>query len=268
MSNSQIMDENDEQSDQYSLDTFNTINESNINLETEILYYIGQRFPDYYHDNITKPKKVKIEHMSNLLNKFKEMGEEKEKYNLKWAIKQAKESFNFEELQKAQPMTDCFLAYDEVVCAVRDKSKSKIDNFSRRLSWLSTGVSLLDIIVSVALILIVTLVSHLGDKIFSSVFNSTLFIAAIALTKVTLDRFVIMPVLDTYGWRLFSRTIRLARTESIKINAVYLVLMESITRNEPIDLRYALIKKQKSELLKTDAILSIPGFSSPNPSDM
>lgn len=268
MSNQQTIDDIVEESDQYSLDGFNTINESNINLETEILYYIEQKFPDYYHDNITKPKKVKIEHMSNLLNQFKQIGEEKEKYNLKWAIKSAKESFNFDELQKAQPKTDCFLAYDEVVCAVRDKSKSKIDNFSRRLSLLSTGVSLLDIIVSVALILIVTLVSHLGDKVFSSVLYSTLFIAAIALTKVTLDRFFIMPLLDGYGWRLFSRTIRLARTESIKINAVFLVLMESIVRKEPIDLRYSLIKKQKSELLQTGSILPLPTFSAPNPSDI
>lgn len=70
---------------------------------------------------------------------------------------------------------------------------------SRRFSLLSSAVSFLDIIVSVALILIVTILSHLGDKVFDTVLISTLFIGVVALTKVTVDCFAIMPLIDRYG---------------------------------------------------------------------
>ena len=242
-------------------------NISDINLETEVLYYIEQKFPDYYHKNITRPKKAKLEHLSNLFNEFKDIGRDKEKHNLKWAFKKANRDFNFEELQKVQPKTDCFIAYDDVVCAVHKQSKAKINNFSRRFSLLSLGVSLLDIVVSVFLILIVTILSHVGDHIFDTVLFSILFITLIALTKVSLDRFAIMPVIDMYGWLLFNRTIAYARDEAIKLNAVYLVLLESINRKEEVGTRFDLINKQKRELLKSRRILSLPGLVFPKPSD-
>ena len=208
-----------------------------------------------------------MDHLSSLFNEFKEIGKEKEKHNLKWAFKKANTDFNFEELQKVQPKSDCFVAYDDVVCAVHKQSKAKINNFSRRFSLLSLGVSLLDIAVSVLLILIVTILSHIGDRVFDTLLFSTIFIALIALTKVSLDRFAIMPVIDRYGWILFNRTIAYAREEAIKLNAVYLVLLESINRKEAVETRYNLIKKQKKELLKSRRILSIPGLVFPKPSD-
>ena len=53
------------------------INDSSISLEAEILYYNEQKLPDYYHNNITNPKKAKINHLSLLLNEFKEIGQNK-----------------------------------------------------------------------------------------------------------------------------------------------------------------------------------------------
>jgi hypothetical protein len=242
--------------------------DQNLSLETEILYYIEQKFPDYYHDSITKPKKVKIEHLSNMFNEFKEISSDKEKHNLKWAFKKANEAFNFEELQKVQPKTDCFMAYDEVVCAVHRQSKKKINNFSKKFSRLSFGVSMLDIMVSVALILVVTMLSHIGDEIFDTLLFSTLFIASVALVKVSLDRFAIIPVIDRYGWKLFNRTINYAREEAIKLNAVYLVLMESINRKESVDTRLKIIKKQKRELITHKGFFSIPYITFAKPSDV
>ena len=241
--------------------------EKNISLESEVLYYIEQKFPDYYHSNITKPKKVKLQHLSNLFDEFKEIGQEKEKHNLKWAFKKAQISFNFEELQKAKPKTDCFMVYDDVVCEVNKKAKSKINRFSRKFSWLSLGVSMLDMVVSVFLILIVTMLSHIGDQLFNTVLFSTLFIAFVALTKVSLDRFAVMPIIDQYGWNLFNRTINYARDESIKLNAVYLVLLESIARKESVETRFELIRKQKKTMIPQKRFSFLPGFLNPKPTD-
>ncbi len=240
----------------------------NLNFESEVLYYVEKKFPDYYHNDIAKPKKEKIAHMSKLFEEFEEIGREKEKHNLKWAFKKANTEFNFEELAKVQPKRDCFIAYDDVVCAVHKQSKAKINNFSRRFSLLSLGVSLLDIAVSVFLILIVTIVSHMGDKVFDTLLFSTLFIGLVALMKVTLDRFAIMPIIDRYGWRLFNRTINYAREEAIKLNAVYLVLIESIARKESVETRFNLIKKQKKEMVRQRSLLSLPSFLNPKPTDI
>lgn len=239
-----------------------------LNFESEILYYVEQKFPDYYHNDIAKPKKEKIAHMSKLFEEFEEIGREKEKHNLKWAFKKANTEFNFEELAKVQPKRDCFIAYDEVVCAVHKQSKAKITNFSRRFSLLSLGVSMLDIVVSILLILIVTMISHVGDKIFDTLLFSTIFIGLVALTKVSLDRFAIMPVIDRYGWRLFNRTINYAREEAIKLNAVYLVLIESITRKESVETRFNLIKEQKKEMVRQRRLLPLPSFLTPKPADI
>lgn len=240
---------------------------SKLNLESDILYYVEQKFPDYYHNDISKPKREKIAHLSKLFDEFTEIGREKEKHNLKWAFRKANNDFNFEELQKVQPKRDCFIAYDDVVCAVNKQSKAKINNFSRRFSLLSMGFSLIDIAVSVLLILIVSLITHFGEGIFNTLVLSSLFIALVALIKVTLDRFAIMPVIDRYGWYLFNKTIYIAREEAIKLNAVYLVLIESIARKESVETRFNLIKKQKKELVSQRRILPLPSFLSPKPAD-
>ena len=192
-------------------------NDSSISLEAEILYYIEQKFPDYYHNDIANPKKAKINHLSLLLNEFKEIGQNKDKYNLKWAFRRANESFNYEELQKAQQMskTDCFLAYDDVVQVVHKKSVERINNFSKKLSFLSLTVDFLDIFISVVLIVIFSLIVQLGNKIFNTILLGIVFIGFIAILRVFLDRIAINPIIDGYGWRLFNTTLQYARSEVI-----------------------------------------------------
>lgn len=215
-------------------------------LQTEVESFIIENFSSYYQPNIIKPKQAKIDYMDNLFNEFKAIESNKHQHNLKWAMKRAQEEFTYDQLKKAHKQTDCFGVFDEVVEALRSDSKSKINNLSKRFSILSNVVSLLDILISVVLIVIVSMLSHLGDKVFDTVLISSLFLATVALTKVSLDRFAIMPLIDSYGWKLFHKSINYARQESIKINGMYLVLLESIARNESIETRYKLINNQKN----------------------
>lgn len=231
------------------LSKFSLIKDTEESLETDIHKYILETYPDYYHTNITKPKKTKIDHMSKFFTEFRDIEREKHKHNLKWALKKASDEFTYDQLKKAQPPIDCFGTFDVVVSEVRKVSKSKINNLSRRFSLLSLAVSLLDIMVSVVLILMVTMLSHFGDKVFNTVVFSTLFIALVALAKVSLDRFAIIPLIDRYGWKLFDKSINYAREESIKINAMYCVLMESIARHESIETRYNIIHKHRIDLI-------------------
>ena len=247
----------------------NTNNDkSDSNLETEILSYIEQKYPDYYHESITKYKKEKIAHLSKLFNEFNDIHQEKEKHNLKWAFKKANETFNFEELQNIPHKSDCFIKYDEVVCLVNKQSKVRINRFSKMFSFLSYGVSILDIMVSVILILAVTVISHIGDHIFDSLIVSLIFISVIALIKVSLDRFAIIPIIGSYGWKWFNKAVNYTRDEAIKLNAMYLVLIESINKNENVETRFKLINKQKKAIINQRKIFSLPNFISPKPSDI
>ncbi|MFW9994503.1 MAG: hypothetical protein ACFFD4_20835 [Candidatus Odinarchaeota archaeon] len=65
--------------------------------------------------------------------------------------------------------------------------------------------SLLDIVISVFLILVVTQISH-GVHL-EDILLTAFFIGGLALVKVSLDRFFIIPRLNNWGWRFFSRSI-------------------------------------------------------------
>lgn len=231
------------------------------NLEDEIRSYIQDSFPGYYHENITDPKKEKIAYFQDIFDEFKDIGDNNERHSLKWAFKRANEAFNFDQLKHPQHQTDCFIAYDDVVSEVYIKAKEKLNNLSRRFSYLSIGVSISDIAISVLLILLVTVLSHRADELFNTLVFSTMFIGAIAFTKVSVDRFAIIPFIDGYGWKQFNNTIAYARRETIKLNAILLVLIESINRNEPVDTRFNLITEQKRKLIKSRKF----GFLSPKP---
>lgn len=48
---------------------------------------------------------------------------------------------------------------------------------------------------------------------------------------------------------MFNKSIKHARRESIKINGIYCVLMESLARKEPIETRYKIIRSQNNKSL-------------------
>ncbi|MHA2202285.1 MAG: hypothetical protein ACW991_01225 [Candidatus Hodarchaeales archaeon] len=217
--------------------------------ETEILTYLNLEFPDYYHKSILEPKKPSLKYMASLFDDFEKTYQDREKYNLHWAFKQANEAFKFEDLKKSSSTQECFRMYDEVAQTVQKQAIKRVNRFSRSFSFLSHGVSLLDIIISVFLILVVTQISHIGDHLFETVLLSTLFIAFIALIKVSLDRFIIIPVIDSWGWTFYSRMISFTRQELIKLNATWLVLMESTAREESLEKRVEIMNRQKRDIV-------------------
>lgn len=232
--------------------------------ESEILSYLSLEFPDYYHKAILEHKKESIKFMSSLFNDFNQIHEEREKYNLHWAYKNANEAFKFTELKRKTPSTPAcksFTTYDEVAQTVVKRAETRVNRFSRIFSLLSLGVSLLDIVISVILILIVTQIAHEAGYLFETVLLSTIFIAVVALIKVSLDRFFIIPTIDRWGWQFYDRMVQYTRQELIKLNATFLVLMESIVRNETTEKRARIIQRQQREILRRRRIFPTPTSS-------
>ncbi|MHA2105166.1 MAG: hypothetical protein ACW981_17175 [Candidatus Hodarchaeales archaeon] len=227
-------------------------------METEILTYINYNFPNYHNGKILDHKKEKIKRMASLFDEFDEIHSEREKYNLHWAFKKAHDAFQFNEAKKSSSTEDCFKQYDEVSKYVANQAINRVNWFSRSFSVLNHGVSILDIVVSVILILVVTQISHIGDYFFETVLLSTLFIAFVALVKVSLDRFFIIPLIDRWGWRFYQRMTNYTRNELIKLNATFLVLMESIAQEESLEKRFEIISKQRREIFSQRRWFSRP----------
>ncbi|MFX0171600.1 MAG: hypothetical protein ACFE9L_06750 [Candidatus Hodarchaeota archaeon] len=125
------------------------------------------------------------------------------------------------------------------------QAKRRVNRFSRVFPLLNHGVSLLDILISVILILVATQISHEAGYYFDTILLSTLFIVFVALTKISLDRFFIIPTIDRWGWRFYDRMIQYTCQELIKLNTTFLVLMESIVRNESTAKRARIIQRQR-----------------------
>jgi hypothetical protein len=234
--------------------------ESRKQFESDILSYLSLEFPDYYDKSILDYKKESIKQISSLFDDFQHVSSDKEKYNLHWAYKSASNALRFDEFKKTSASQTCqsFLAYDEVAQTVVKRAKSRVNRFSRMFSFLNYGVSILDIVISVLLILVVTQISHEAGYLFDTVILSTMFIAAVALTKVSLDRFFIIPTIDRYGWQWYDRMIQYTRQELIKLNATFLVLMESSSRNESTEKRSRIITKQRREIFRRRRIVPSP----------
>ncbi|MHA1992277.1 MAG: hypothetical protein ACW98A_14995 [Candidatus Hodarchaeales archaeon] len=228
--------------------------------ESDILTYLGLEFPDYHNKSILDHKKEPIRYISSMFDDFQHIHEEREKHNLHWAYKNANEAFRFTEYRKTSSKHTCssFVTYDEVAQTVRKQAKQRIKRFSRIFSYLSHGVSFLDIIISVILILVVTQISHEAGYFFDTVLLSTMFIAVVALLKVSLDRFFIIPTIDRWGWRFYDRMIQYSRQELIKLNATFLVLMESNVREESTEKRAQIINRQRREIFRRRRIVPSP----------
>jgi hypothetical protein len=85
-----------------------------------------------------------------------------------------------------------------------------------------------------------------------------MFIAVVALIKVSLDRFLIIPTIDRWGWRFYDRMLQYTRQELIKLNATFLVLMESSTRNETTEKRAQIIQRQRREIFRRRREVPLP----------
>lgn len=132
------------------------------------------------------------------------------RYNLGWAFAQARRRFaafydsateRYE--QSTASASANANAADEQVELVARRGLRALARSSRIFSLLSILVSLVDIVISVVLILAVSKVSHYTDSFIGSATVGLVVIAAVALFKVTLDRFVIIPFVHRWGWRRF-----------------------------------------------------------------
>lgn len=182
-----------------------------------------------------------VEEVGAGFHELEHIHENHARYNLGWAFTQARQRFGAfydtaVERYEQSGGSGTRNAGEEHVDVVARRGLRALAWSSRIFSLLSLLVSLVDIVISVVLILAVSRVSHYTDSFIGSATVGLLVVALVALLKVTLDRFVIIPVVHRWGWQRFGGA--LSRNKRILSNllAVGFVVREISSRGHGGDI--------------------------------
>jgi len=190
----------------------------------------GDAFSDQVFDAVRAMEPERSEHIASQLcgpsldrldrvfAELEAVHEHRGKYDLHWAFDNAQAHLvELSELAREWCPTraDCQDAVDAAVSedlheleALRERKVAKLRNAARAFSILSSVVSSVDIVVSVALILVITQIAHASDSLIESAAVALAVIAVVAGVKVTLDRFYVIPWITRWGWGLYGATVR------------------------------------------------------------
>lgn len=153
---------------------------------------------------------------SDLFQELDIVAEDEERYNLKWAfinaqnkLQDSMESIINEyahrqkKLHYEMELNTGYLELENVSKMAKKKAKWKV----RMFKIASTMVTVVDILISLALVMIISNISHTGETHISSETLSFLFVLFFAMLKVTLEKYITAPAIERWGWRLYKKII-------------------------------------------------------------
>lgn len=224
---------------------------SDTSIFIQIQSYIKEVYPDYSSEDVLKDKMPIIEKSECICKDLNDIYCEREKYSLHWAFKQASESVIIRQQKLSEKLIEIIPDYQEIVTSASKSTKLRVKQIRNIFNTLSFLVSFVDIVVSVGLILLVTFLAQEIESHIDSLILNIVVIGFIALLKVTLDRFLIMPAVDRWGWRQYLKAINLMKDISIKLLSMGFVLNYVVNQNENRDTLIELFLRnfEKSRML-------------------
>ena len=177
------------------------------------------------------------------------------RYDLHWALHEAscihQELIEEMEVTIKKALNSCFEGRNREELDLIEKHLRDVD---RKRSWailhnekyfstLSNIVSLVDIVISVLLIILISEIAHIGGNIIHSIFLGILFLAIIAVLKVSLDRFWILPSVKRWGWNAYHRSITVSKKTMVKLMGISMVVGAAVDRHDDLDTVVRLIEK-------------------------
>ncbi|MHA2027905.1 MAG: hypothetical protein ACW99A_14035 [Candidatus Kariarchaeaceae archaeon] len=218
----------------------------NLNFENEMRSFFDEIYPEFtfpeaYQNQINKG--------NSFSSRLIEIYDEREKYNLHWAIKQVEESLKLISVKIAtrEHTFEHSSEYEKQTADMREKMTGHINRTSKLYSGLSIGISVVDIVVSVLLILVVTLIAQFGESLLESMYL-ILFIAIIALIKVSLDRFFIIPRIERWGWSRYLHLTEDVMKRMAKLSVIRIIYEEVIKKSESKDTIRELVTRGVKEI--------------------
>lgn len=154
--------------------------------------------------------------IDNIFDEIDDVYHNREKYSIEWAFEDAQKKLNqfSEEIVEGQlkpkllkhsnnyKLKDTF----EELKVMNRGLKKKAKWYSRLFSNMYLLVSMVEILISLILVIGLSHISHSGDVFISSANLSILFVGTIAFLKVTLEKYLVKPRIDTWGWELYIRS--------------------------------------------------------------
>ena len=140
----------------------------------------------------------KINKVESFFTELDDIYENRERHSLHWAFDNASTKINAQ-LDRIDTHQIQYDINDQTVTDL----KYGFTKASNKYNLLSRITLILDVVISVFLILGVTLISQQIEQTLESFFVVTFFIGLMALMKVSLDRFYIIPKIDAWGWEKY-----------------------------------------------------------------
>ena len=201
---------------------------------------LNEIYPKHYNDFFISKQKKHMEKFDKIFEEIEAIYNEKEKYNLKWAYKNAQESFNkafFDIIDKnIKPEISKYKdkIQDEQILRLKNinfKMKEKLKRRFEIFSIASSFVSFIDVIFSMFLILIISKLTNQGKNVISSATLSFLFIAFMAFSKVTINKFVISPKVKKLGWNIYKKSVEKYKKLLAILFSVLISIEDSISKD-------------------------------------
>ncbi len=204
---------------------------SGITICSELTEYMQTVYPEYCDVDLLESKEKITTQAEGVCRELHEIYLNRERYDLHWAFKKANETVIVRQEKIGQKIESIIPDYKEIFANTSKRTKHRVKGTKNIFTFFSLFISFLDIAVSVALILLVTFLSQKIEHMIESILLNILFIGLIALAKVSLDRFVIIPMIDRWGWKQYLKSINLMKQITISLMSTGLVLHEAVKRN-------------------------------------
>lgn len=235
-----------------------TIDTKEIHVEEDVIIELKKAFPEYSKEEIPDYIEKMIDPVDSVLKEIEDIYEEREKYNLNWAFKNAQFKFDAIFTRILERVSGFKFDIEEKGLLTKELKrlsirKKDIEKFARRrfnvFSFFSFLVSFANIVVSLLIVVLISKLANTGETFISSVNLGALFVAFTMFLKVTLSKFVVNPWINKWGWKKYKKAANLFKKDLAIIVATSVAIHEAVQQDKKTDELLRLIKISLKELI-------------------
>lgn len=157
---------------------------------------------------------------------FEEIYNERHKYNLEWAYNDAQEKLNSfrDNIINGRLKKKCILCsgkFDKDLAELGIQNRKTLKKhkwYARIFSKIYSVLSLIEVALSVALVMIISNLSHTGEEMMQIEALGFWIGLTFAFLKVFIERYFLKPYIEKLGWKLYQKSFITLREYSKSIN--------------------------------------------------
>lgn len=229
-----------------------------IHIEEDVIKELEKAYPKYSKEEIPDYIKKMIDPVDSVLKEIEEIYEEREKYNLNWAFKNAQHKFDQLFTRILERVSGFKFDIEEKGLLARELKrlsvrKKDIEKFVKRrfniFSFFSFLVSFANILVSLLIVILISKLANTGETFISSVNLGALFVGFTVFLKVTLSKYIVNPRMNKWGWKKYKKAVNLFKKDLVIIVAASVAIYEAVQKEKGKDEILKLIKVSLKELI-------------------